>query len=194
VAAVILAVVGTGGWVFYQNWDQRRNEQQTQALLAAIEQDEGPAPLLEYAEFAGADHAMLARLIAAGLLSDSGETAKAIEQYEQIIAASGVSALYRDLAAVLKTGLELDTAPAGKLRDQLAPLAKDSNPWRYSAQELLALLEAREGNFDQAVEILTSLRDDKNTPVPVKSRASALLQVYATPVYQDTEISRDIDG
>jgi hypothetical protein len=50
-----------------------------------------------------------------------------------------------------------------------------SNPWRFTALELLALSAERAGDIEQARKIYTQLADDLETPSGLRGRAAEML-------------------
>lgn len=183
VGAVTFLVLATAGWSLYQNWQYKKNVAQTTTLLEVLTRDEGAAALVEYADLAGASHAAAARFMAAGLYADNNDAEKAVALYNEIIAMPGVKSLYRDLAVLLKAGQILNTGDPAALRKDLNSIAGDSSPWRFSARELLGLLEARAGNYSAAHDIMKALGEEATAPPALKARALALAKIYGNPAY-----------
>ena len=58
---------------------------------------------------------------------------------------------------------------------RMAPLAVESNPWRHSAREVLALLALKAGDTAKAQEWLRKVADDVAAPTAIRGRAAELL-------------------
>jgi hypothetical protein len=71
----------------------------------------------------------------------------------------------------------VDRADPTALAERMKPLAVATSPWRYSAQELLALLARRQGDDKAAQDIFKRLADDPATPPSVRARAAEFLAV-----------------
>jgi hypothetical protein len=83
---------------------------------------------------------------------------------------------FRGLATVLWAYLTVDNENEQLLYDKLQSVTDVKNPWKDSAQELLALLDLRTGNTRAAVERLKILSSDENVASGIRVRAFALLE------------------
>jgi hypothetical protein len=197
IAVALVAVVGTGGYVSWQNWQQSRAEAETAQLtealrLATADNTEKPGTekpgteaaadaLTAFAGEAGAGRGTLARLYAAGLRARNGDTSTAVATYDQIAGASDVEPVYRNLATVLSVLHQVETGNPGELQARLAPLAAEGSPWRHTARDLSALLAAKAGDRAKAHDLYSQLADDPTAPAGVRTRAADLSALYADP-------------
>jgi hypothetical protein len=78
---------------------------------------------------------------------------------------------------LLATMASLDTGDPAALGERLQPLTVETNPWRYSALELTALLDERAGKKKEARDIYTRLADDAEAPGGIRVRARQMLGV-----------------
>jgi len=180
IAVVLLIVAGVGGWTYWQDRTQSQAEQRTAALTEAIEQlDQGPEAAqaaLESVAAGGDDgQAMLARFYQAQILIDEGEAQAAVQLYDQISTDAGVGQTWRNLAAMRAAILLTGTADPAEVRSRLSAFVGDESPWRFTANEMMALLALRDGDEDAAIGILEGLRDDVAAPASLRERASRLV-------------------
>lgn len=194
IGGAILAVVMTGSLSFWNNWKHERNVAATTELVRVLNEETDVAKLEDYAQSTSTDHAALARLFAAGRYAREGNTDKAVELYAEIEQSRGVGKLYRDLAKLFSVGLRLQTGDAAQLEQELAYLAKNNSAWRWSAQEMQALLAAREQNFEKAVDILTQLSGDNAAPQDMRTRAFTLRDIYMIQMSKKTDDAESSTG
>jgi hypothetical protein len=122
-------------------------------------------------------YAMLAALQRATLLAKgNGQAARTVYQDVQ---RSARDPLYRDLAVLLEAMvvLQRDTLPidVDAIKAKLQPLALDTNPWRFSARELMALLAWKGGHTAEAKTVLGALVADPQTPAAIRERAQQMM-------------------
>ncbi|MDG2033264.1 MAG: tetratricopeptide repeat protein [Rhodospirillales bacterium] len=180
IGAAVLVVCSVAAFQAWQAWDtNRRNAESAQfetALDAALQQR--PADALEtFAKLAkngSTGYATLARLNQAGLQAEGGDRRGAVASYLSISIDDSVDTIFRDLALLLSTLHDLDTAAPDELAQRVARLALTDNPWRHSAKELSALLAQRKGDRSQAEKLFQELADDVTAPAGIRARAAEM--------------------
>lgn len=182
IAAVVFVVVATASYV---GWKEYRLQQQTAygerfAVALSLIQEKKPGDALNalggLAEDAGAGYSTLARFRAAAVKAGEGDTAGAAEIYDAVAKDDDVDELYASLANLYYVLSTLQTGEPADLLKRLEPLAAAGSPWRYSAQELMALVELRKGDEAKAREHYTKLADDPKTPAGARARAAEMLR------------------
>ncbi len=180
--AALLVVAGVGGWQGWQWWEGRQAAEASTQFIAA-----GRAAEAEGADYkavgeqfrriaaeAPPGYRLLARLRAAALLSEGGDTAAALAIWDEMSRDSGIDQLYRDLATLLWGLHAASSAEPATVRSRLQPLAANG-AWKASAREVLALLAIRQGDNDAARRDLQALSNDQAVPQGIRDRASRLL-------------------
>ncbi|MEO1249052.1 MAG: tetratricopeptide repeat protein [Pseudomonadota bacterium] len=180
IAVVVLIVAGVGGWTFWQDRTKSQAEQRTAALTEAVAQmDQSPASAqaaLEAVAADGADgQAMLARFYQAQIMIDEGNIQAAAEIYDQLSGDASVGQIWRDLAGLRAAILLVGTDEPAEVRARLSAFTAVESPWRFTANEMMALLALREGNQEEAIGILENLRDDGAAPGSLRERAGRLI-------------------
>ncbi|MAO55612.1 MAG: hypothetical protein CMM61_07935 [Rhodospirillaceae bacterium] len=127
----------------------------------------------------GGGYALLARFQEAALLAKQGDAAGALAVYDEISKNSGATKLYQELAQLLAAGIQVNQpdADAAAIQSRLAPLTAAGNPWRFSAQELMAALALKAGDSAKAKEIYGELSKDSETPGRMRQRATEMLTI-----------------
>ena len=178
-ALAALIVLGVAGYFEWQHYTAGQREERARRYEAALRladtADAGASQALQDLAVGDDGYAALARLDEAALKAKSGDVAGAVSLYEKIVGDGAVDKSLRDLALVLLALHTADSAPPDQLIQRLQPLTAASNPWRYSASELTAILAHRAGNNAKAQQILTSLADDLDAPQALRQRATEML-------------------
>ena len=81
----------------------------------------------------------------------------------------------RDLAALLGGLHSLDSASYADVRRRVERLTVDTNPWRFSAREILAVAAVKGGDMGAAQTLLKQISDDPEAPGSTRARAAELL-------------------
>lgn len=182
IAALVLLLAGIAG---YSIWQERSTAQRARAAeqfsaalqLANKDRTAAEAQLRALATDGPSGYAMLAALRRAALLAkDDGPAARTAYQDIQ---RSASDPMYRDLAVLLEAmvALQRDTLPidVDAIQAKLQLLALDSNPWRFSARELMALLAWKSGHSAEARTQLDALVADPQTPAAIRGRAQQIM-------------------
>jgi len=180
IAAVVLAIVGIGGYKYYEHRRALAAEAAGASLVSASREAgenkaEAQKALEEIAANAPAGYALLARLRLAAAARDAGKTAEAAAAFEAIAKDSSVDPLLTDYAQLQAAMLRLDNASWTDMQNRLNGLAADGNAWRFSARELLGLAAQKAGRMDDARSEFTRLLSDRGTPPGIAERARIML-------------------
>ncbi|WP_027285475.1 tetratricopeptide repeat protein [Rubritepida flocculans] len=183
-AGALLLLAGVGGWQGWRWWEGRQAAAAAEAFLSAAQSAAAEGADLSaaaerfaaIAREAPSGYRTLARLRAAALLAETGQTEAALAAWEALAADSGVEALYRDLATLLWGLHALDSGDPARIAARLAPLAAPGAPWRASAREVLALAALKRDDAAEARRQFDALLADAATPQGVRERATRLLQ------------------
>lgn len=186
---VIAFVLATAIASTMTNMKVQQEEKDSETLISLLDKDldkasadEAKATVLDLANMgqagSGEGHRIAARLGAAGSYFKQGQVDDAQKQLQALSADTSVKPLYRDFATLLSIRARADKDDAQKLLSELAPLQDAKNPWHISANELAAVLYAKLGQKDKAVEALNKLIIDADASSAVVERAKLLARVY----------------
>lgn len=179
---VVIAVASSVAWRHYRTNERLKDSMAYNAALSLAEQGGGSteaalAALRQIAQSGSDSYAVLARFQEAALLTKNSKSEEAVAVYDAVAANRDVDPLFRDLAVLMHALVMLDKGEPQQLTVRLSPLTESSNPWRYSALELTALLAHRSGDAAKARAIYTTLADDPTTPRQLRGRAAEMLSV-----------------
>ena len=181
IAAALALVVGVAGFQGWRTYDVNTRLADgerfaaAQQLVRAGKPDAARQAFGELAADASSGYALLARLQEAALMAETGDRAGAETAYAEVAGDGGVDATFRDLARVSQALLAMDGANPDEVRERLAPLTADDNPWRHTALELSALVLYQAGKTDDARQAFKRLSEDSSAPSGVRARAREIL-------------------
>lgn len=193
----VAIVVITSGAMFYKSYMQQQRMAATDHLIEAVDavQKKGAdADILaafDLAEKSGQDGiSLLADFQKAAFLADKGNGTEAAAIYKKLMADGSLEARYQDLAKVLYAQQALATATpeqAADLIELLSDVTIAPNPWRYSAQEVSAMLYVQSNQLDKALELFKNLAASAQAPTAMKQRAQELANFYQATEVPSTE-------
>lgn len=188
VGAALAIVLGTGAGVAWREYqesvraDEARRFAEATELLRADRPAEAADAFAALAQEGDTGYALLARLRAAEAREAAGEAGAKAETLQQLAGSDDIPQLYRELSLVLATQERFEQEDSAALDAQIDEVARDDNPWRYSALELKALSQIKAGETLAARETLSALVDDAQTPANLRRRAAELLASLGGPV------------
>lgn len=174
IACIAILIIGTGAGSAYHNWNNSRNATETAKLLAALDADNTDQALLGAVEKTRSNHKAIGLLNAASILKEDNKNEEATKLYAELIETRGAPKTLRDLARILYS------QNGGKdALSTLKPLLSDSkSPWQWHAKIEAATSEAKQGNYDAALDYLRGFKEETNLPASLKQRGDALTHVY----------------
>lgn len=204
VGAIAIVIVGTAAQSWWQN---RQIETMREAGGAFIEAQSLEEPtdaaeaFLSLANSSEGDYAALAGLRAAASFGAAGDVDRAVEQYRNVAAMSGVDERITDLATLRTIMIRADVMEPDEMIGQLEPLSAPGEPWRSVALEFTAAAYVRADQNDEAVESLATLISDEATSPAVRARAREMIAALGgtapadpAPSYQVQNTGTDGDA
>lgn len=179
--AIVLSVAGYQGWQAWQASVREDAAARYQAAVQAVQAGQAEAALDQLAALAsdgGTGYAAVAGLRRGALLAEQGDTQAAIEAFQAVAADASFDSAFRDLATVLAVlhRMEGGADNPDALIAELQPLMGDTQAFRFSAQELTALLTLRQGDEAGARALYAELAQDTTAPQGVRTRARQMTE------------------
>jgi hypothetical protein len=190
---ITLGVAGLGAWLVWDHNSEQNLEQQSEALISALDYAEQRdfktagdkvAPLLADGS-PGARAA--ARFIQAGAALEEGNTDKATGLYKEIAADADAPPALRDLARVREVSINFDRMKPADVIAQLSPLAKAGNAYFGSAGELVAMAHLESGNRAEAGKLFADIAKDEEQPESLRSRARQMAGLMGVDAVVDVD-------
>jgi len=179
-ALVVISVSGFKAWQYY-NQQQAEIAGVTYLENMVLVDDGEDAKALEafraMSQKGSTGFFLLSKFQEAGLLAKAGKDGEAIAVYDELADTSSLDASLRNLARFRAALLLSNTASFKEVDERIGDLATTGNPWRQSAQEILAITAFRTGDLIKAEEIFVVLSTDPETPNDMRTRATAMLSI-----------------
>ena len=177
IAAVVLFLGASGGWIYWQDYRAKQSEQAVDQLaqiytaLGKGQVQTAPAQLDVLAK----NHSDAVRASAmfgrAALAIQQNNTKLAIAKFHEIAEDKSLPQSFRDLALVRQTALEFDTLGPEQVIARLEPLAKPDSPWFGSAGEMTAMALIKQGKTAQAGQLFGAIAKNDQVPEQVRARS-----------------------
>jgi hypothetical protein len=177
IAAVVLFLAASGGFIYWQNYKQQRAEKQVEQLTEVFKDigsgDTASATKqLDDLSQSGSKGVRAAALFTrAAVALQQNQTKLAIAKYREIAGDSALPKPYRDAALLRQTALEFDQLQPQDVVARLEPLAKPGNAWFGSAGEMTAMALIKQGKTRDAAQLFAAIAKDTTVPSTLRDRA-----------------------
>ena len=178
--AVVAITAGYNGWVWWQEKQAAEAGDRYLAALQSIDGEDTAKAQQALEKIAGGGpggYAMLARLRAAALAAQSGDTSTAMTGFDTIAFDSGADQTIRDLARLRASLIALDTGDLDGAESRVETLAEAGNPWRHAAREIIGTVAYARGDLAAARERFAIIQSDVEAPSDARSRAGLMLSL-----------------
>lgn len=175
----VLVVGGIWFWDARKGWTGAEASQAYQRGMEALQAENTEAAEAAFVEVEGAGngpYAALALMQRAGLRLDRGETAEAVALFDQAAEATDAP-MITDIAQLKAAWVLMDSGSLEDVTARLSPLTEDGRPFRYHAQEALALARLQHGQTDAARQQLQALTLALDIPDSLRQRAQLALSL-----------------
>jgi len=186
IATALVIVLGVGGYQGWTWWQNSRAAADGAAFVeaSALQQNGQPEAAAErFSTLAGSgmqSYSALAELRIAAISAAKGDTQAAVQAYDKV-ADNTNDAMLRGFARIQAATLLVDSASLADLEQRLAGMRDDTNPWRHSARELLALSAYKTDDETRAQTLYEEILSDLETPAPMRQRAQMMLSLISAP-------------
>ncbi len=191
-AASVLAVLGgTGAYVW---WGQQqlaaadatatrfiaagKIADKADQALSGLDRGAASQAAATFADIAAhgpAGYRVLAELRLAALQWELGETPQAIATWKAVTDNADAPQLLRDLATVTSAQHQVDSADPVLLKQTMEGLTAPENPWRPMAQQIIAVIDIRQGKMREAADIMKRLEADPVAPEGIRQMVADLM-------------------
>lgn len=184
IAFIVMTIVFTGAMSIYRGWNQSVQENQTSAILMAIEAPDFPDNIAELAKNLRPDLRGIALLNGASAYMQAGENDKAAALYTQLSEDKKVKDELRSLGTLMSVRLTSDTTAADDKINRLQPLVGDKGDiWQAHAMLETALILANEKqDKPAALATLNNLLQLENLSPSLEQNAENLHHLYTIDV------------
>ncbi len=179
----VAVVLVTAGWVAWDYWTTSRANKSgddfSQALLLANQgkSDDALAALTALEKDGYGAYPLLARMRAATVLADKGDTAGAVAGFDAVAADNSVPTAIRDMARLRAAFILVDSGAYTDVAQRVETLTADSNPLRHSAREALGLSAWKDARAADALKLFEQVADDPTAPRNSRERATMMVEL-----------------
>jgi hypothetical protein len=177
IAAVVLFLAASGGWIYWQDYRTKQSEQAVDQLaqiytaLGKGQVQNAPARLDVLAKDRSKAIRASAMFGRAAVAIQQDDTKLAIAKFREIAADDSLPESFRDLALIRQTALEFDALGPEQVIARLAPLAKPDSPWFGSAGEMTAMALIKQGKQAEAGRLFGAIAKNDQVPEQVRARS-----------------------
>ena len=181
ITIAVLIVLGTVGYKVYEYWDDNQSSGTGDQFIAALKladtnkNDEAIAALDKLEKEGHGAYPILARLRAATVLSQKGDTAGAVAALDVIGKDAAAPQAIRAAAKMRAGWLLIETGTYEQVSAHVEEMAVPTNAFRHSAREALGLAAYKAGNMTQPRQWFQAIADDAQSPRNVANRAQMML-------------------
>lgn len=185
IGVAIVIVVGTAAYRGYEYWDTHNSSQSGDRFLAALKlasenkPDEALAALQALEKEGTGAYPVLAKLRAASVEAQKGDTAAAIATFSEVGKDNKAPAAIRDLARMRAAWLLVDTGTYEQVSAEIEVMTGETNALRNSAREALGLSAYKAGDFVRAKQWFDQIAADATAPRNIANRARIMLDNIA---------------
>jgi hypothetical protein len=180
IAAVVLFLAAVGGWLYWQQYQQKQAEAQSEELtkiysqIGAGQTKQAQQGLQGLESSGNSVVRTLALLTEAAVALDANDKATAIAKYNAVANDSHAPQPYRDVALIRSVGMQFDQMKPEDVISKLQPLTKPGEPWFGTAGELTAMAYIKQGNKAAAGKLFAAIAADNNAPPTLRSRSAQI--------------------
>jgi len=180
IAAVVLFLAAVGGWLYWQQYQQKQAEAQSEELtkiytqIGAGQTKQAQQGLQGLESSGNSVVRTLALLTEAAVALDANDKATAIAKYNAVANDSRAPQPYRDVALIRSVGMQFDQMTPEDVISRLQPLTKPGEPWFGTAGELTAMAYIKQGNKAAAGKLFAAIAADNNAPPTLRSRSAQI--------------------
>lgn len=181
--AVVAIVAGS------QMWEARRvananaagaEYEAASALLTSGKSEEALKAFESIASTGPRGYAALAKLSEAGVYLKLDKRPEALAAFDKLANDTSADPLLANFARLQAAALRLGEADYAEMETRLKSLTGDTNPWRFTARELLGSAALAAGKLDEARTMLTPLLADPGLGQAARERLHRLMAKIAT--------------
>ncbi|MBX3505923.1 MAG: tetratricopeptide repeat protein [Parvibaculum sp.] len=180
IVLVVAAIVGWRAWTHSRAVEASARYEALVAEMAEAAPADSAAAFAAFADETSGGYRVLARLAEADRSLAAGDRDAALAAYGAAANDSAAPEIVRGMATVKAGLLLVDTLSHDDMRARVAPINRETSPWRSNALELLALAAIREGKWAEADANAKLIIADQATAPGLRDRAH-VIQALAAP-------------
>lgn len=193
VGAVVLGLAAFGGYLFWEHRQEQAMEQQSEALIGALDQIEagnlksGSERLDPVIAEASGGTAAAARMLKAGVAMEQGQMDEAASLFAEVAADGDAPQALRDLATIREVTATYDQMKPADVVARLKPMAVPGHDFFGSAGELVAIAYLEQGKEAEAGTLFAEIAKNDDVPETLRSRARQMAGLLGVDAIDDVD-------
>ena len=175
--AIVVATAGFRGWEYYSNSVAAKSGDQFMQAIALSNDGNHDKAILSLEKLVAdgsGQYPALAKLRIASELASRGDSAKAIESYDQIDEDTSFNESFRSIARLRAGLLAVDLQDLDDVTMRLQEMAGAGLPFRHSAREGLGLANLKAGKLQEALKWFEAIVNDADAGTNIRGRANIM--------------------
>ena len=177
ISAVILFLAASGGYIYWQYYQQQRSEKQVEQLAEAFktfgsgDKTSATKQIDDLSQSGSKAVRATALFTRAAIALEQNDLKLATAKYREIAGDTSLPQPYRDVALIRQTALEFDSLQPQEIVARLQPLTKPGNPWFGTAGEMTAMALIKQGKKNEAAHLFAAIAKDPGVPGSLRARS-----------------------
>lgn len=193
---LILGLAAFGGWIFYQNQQQKAADAVSEDYVKAMDdlnagkEAQARVTLTALTKAKQPGYRAVSALALANIEAGKSDKRAATAAFAKIAKDASLPQPFRDLALMRQTMLEFDSLKPQAVVDRLKPLAVPGNPWFGTAGEMTALSYLKMGKDNLAGPIFAKIAQQEDLPPNLRSRAGQMAGALGIDAVQQNDTKK----
>jgi hypothetical protein len=186
IAGAVAVVIGVAGYRYYEYSSAQTAASNGDAFMEAVrlstdgKSDEAIAAFSKIEAEGSEAYQVIAKMRLAAELHKKGESAKAVEAFDAVVADTSADENFRSISRIRAAMILVDSGSVADVESRVTPLMGPNSAYLPSAREALGLAHFKAGDLDKAFEQFDELAKDPNTPSNMRQRVTVMLGLIAS--------------
>ena len=198
-AGAFVIIAGVAGTKYWEYSSAKKAALSGETFVSALDLSRDKKPeeaakiLSGFVNSGSGGYSVLSRFKLAVQTAKSGQTAAAVEAYDNISKDSSVSTIMQGYARIRAAMLLMDSAGWTEIENRLNDLTKVDNAWRGTARELIGLAAYKAGQVDAAKERFSAILGEQSVTPGLRQRAEMMLGLLLSGDTKKTAPAKEED-
>lgn len=185
---VVLGLAAFGGYLYWDNQQEKAMEGASEQLVIAIDQLEAGRTDTANTRLEGVEGGtpeLSAKMLRAGIAAENGDSDTAAALLGEVADDGSAPEAMRNLALIRRTALMFDSMDPADVVAAMQPLAVPGEPFFTSAGELLAHAYLAQDKRAEAGALFAEIARNENTPESARSRMLNMAGILGVDAVDD---------
>ena len=186
IAGAVAVVIGVAGYRYYEYSSAQSAARNGDAFMEAVrlstdgKTDEAITAFSKIETEGSEAYQVIAKMRVAVELHKKGDSAKAVETFDAVIADTAADENFRSLSRIRAAMILVDTGSVADVESRVSPLMGPGSAYLPSAREALGLAHYKAGDLEKSFEQFEELAKDTDTPSNMRQRVTVMLGLISS--------------